>query len=59
MHLWQVEHFFYHLRLPLVLQVPKSDEKSGQMSIRKEVTFLQSHYFSQVIEFPLWVVNIC
>ena len=30
LHLWPVEHFLPHFGVPLVLQVPKSEEKSVQ-----------------------------
>ena len=48
MNLWTIEHFFPHFGVPVVLEVPQSEEKSVQLvrgsSFRSD--FLQNPYFS-------------
>ena len=47
MNLWTIEHFFPHFGVPVVLEVPQSEEKSVQLvrgsSFRSD--FLQNQYF--------------
>ena len=55
MNLWPVEHFFTHFRVPLVLQVPQSEEKSVQQPCRKglDVRLLKSCAFFPHFGLPL------
>ena len=50
MHLWPVEHFFLHFLVPVVLEVPKSDENVFNWSwVHSERSdFLQNPYFNTV-----------
>ena len=47
MHLWPVEHFFPHFLVPVVLEVPQSEEKSVQLVHSERSDFLQNPYFSR------------
>ena len=56
MNLWTVEHFFPHFRVPLVLLVPQSEEKSVQLvrgsSFRSDI--LQNPDFNDFEISEMW-----
>ena len=59
MNLWTVEHFFPHFRVPLVLLVPQSEEKSVQLvrgsSFRSD--FIKKSYFKHSNSFQYLLIN--